>query len=249
MTAATLPDLLAERLRADPTAPLLTFYDDATNERTELSATSFGNWVAKTANLLVEELDLDPDGPGGGTVLLDLPTHWLVPVFLAGAWTAGLPVTTSPDVEHGAVVTGPDSLSSYAALPATGVPVLVSALRPMALRSTEQLPPGVLDHGTLWPGQGDEFVSLDPPTGATPAWRDSDGSVLTHADLLARATAADYAPGSRLLTDRSPAGPDGAEVFPGPLVTSGSLVLVRHAAPGSWEQRAQQERATDVTRS
>ena len=32
--------------------PLITYYELSADERTELSAATFGNWVAKTANLL-----------------------------------------------------------------------------------------------------------------------------------------------------------------------------------------------------
>ena len=47
----------ADRLDAyagDPARPLLTWYDDGTGERVELSGATLGNWVAKTANLLVD---------------------------------------------------------------------------------------------------------------------------------------------------------------------------------------------------
>lgn len=64
--------LLQARTSADGTSPLITMYDDATGERVELSAVSFANWVAKTANLLVDDLDVEP----GDTVTLDLPAHW-----------------------------------------------------------------------------------------------------------------------------------------------------------------------------
>ena len=85
----------------DPGRPLVTFYDDATGERVELSVTTYANWVAKTASLLVEEHDLER----GQRLRVDLPTHWLGPVFLGAAWTVGLVVgpTTSAD----AVVCGP----------------------------------------------------------------------------------------------------------------------------------------------
>jgi len=36
----------------DASLPLMTFYDDATGERTELSGATLANWVSKTANLL-----------------------------------------------------------------------------------------------------------------------------------------------------------------------------------------------------
>ncbi|MBV9830345.1 MAG: TIGR03089 family protein, partial [Marmoricola sp.] len=101
--ARTFPDLLAERLRVEAAPPLLTAYDDSTGERTELSVTTYANWVSKTANLLVDELGLDE----GDVLLLDLPSHWLVPVFLGAAWSAGLAVTTDPEVDHALVVRGP----------------------------------------------------------------------------------------------------------------------------------------------
>ena len=101
----TFPELLAARLQADPGQPLLTAYDDTTGERTELSVTTYANWVSKTGNLFVDELGLD----AGDTVLLDLPAHWLVPVFLGAAWSSALAVTTDPGVDHDLVVCGPDS--------------------------------------------------------------------------------------------------------------------------------------------
>lgn len=63
--ARTPVELLHAYLRGgtpsvDPAAPLVTFYDDATGERVELSARTFDNWVAKTANLLQDELNAGP---------------------------------------------------------------------------------------------------------------------------------------------------------------------------------------------
>jgi acyl-CoA synthetase (AMP-forming)/AMP-acid ligase II len=45
----------------------VTFYDDRTDERVELSAWTFDNWVAKTANLLRDDLAVEP----GSTLSLD----------------------------------------------------------------------------------------------------------------------------------------------------------------------------------
>ena len=97
----TFRDLLAARLRSRPGDPLVTFYDDATGERTELSVATYANWVAKTASLLVDELGLDR----GDRLLVDLPAHWLGPVFLGAAWSAGLEVVWAGPAE--AVVCGP----------------------------------------------------------------------------------------------------------------------------------------------
>ncbi|MEV6925771.1 TIGR03089 family protein [Dactylosporangium sp. NPDC051485] len=67
-------------------APLLTYYDDATGERTELSATALGEWAARVAGLLREECGLG-DGSRGAVLL---PPHWLTAAALLGAWSSGI---------------------------------------------------------------------------------------------------------------------------------------------------------------
>src|SRR5690242_18481044 len=88
----TFPVALAALHHREPARPLVTFYDDATGERVELSVTTYANWVAKTAGLAQEELDAER----GGLVLVDLPTHWLGAVWLGAAWSLGLGVTDDP---------------------------------------------------------------------------------------------------------------------------------------------------------
>jgi uncharacterized protein (TIGR03089 family) len=66
--------------------PLVTWYHGAAGQRVELSRASFGNWVAKTANLLVEELGLE----AGDRAAVLLPSHWLGPALLAACWRAGI---------------------------------------------------------------------------------------------------------------------------------------------------------------
>ena len=86
MTASTIPALLSALLGCDPARPLVTFYDDATGERIELSVRSFENWVAKTANLLRDGRGAEPDDD----ISIVLPTHWLGCVWLCAAWACGL---------------------------------------------------------------------------------------------------------------------------------------------------------------
>lgn len=97
-------------LRVGPSAagdrPLLTWYHAAAGQRVELSARTFGNWVAKTANLLVEELGLEP----GDRVALLLPSHWQAPVALAACWGAGV----------SAVPAGPGTAAAAALLAEAG---------------------------------------------------------------------------------------------------------------------------------
>jgi len=95
---------MAARLRADGASPMITFYDDATGERVELSGVTLDNWVAKTANLLVDTLGLSP----GDRVAVDLPAHWLAVVILLAAWSAGLEVLVATGWEDAATAPRPD---------------------------------------------------------------------------------------------------------------------------------------------
>ena len=162
MTATTFPAALATLLRADAGRPLVTFYDDATGERIELSVATYANWVAKTAGLAQDELDAER----GGLVLVDLPTHWLGAVWLGAAWSLGLAVTDDPALADDAdlVVCGPDGVPTYAAH-ADRVPVVALSLRPLGGRFTEELPPGVTDYGAVVLAQPDAFTAYDPPEG------------------------------------------------------------------------------------
>src|SRR5256885_15941597 len=99
----TFPQILSRLTAADPGRPLVTFYDDATGERTELSVVTWANWVAKVSSLLADDLDVEH----GSRLLVDLPSHWLGPVALGAAWGCGFEVVWDPD-HADAVVTGPD---------------------------------------------------------------------------------------------------------------------------------------------
>jgi uncharacterized protein (TIGR03089 family) len=218
----TFADVLVRRIREDPGRPLVTYYDLASGERVELSVTTYANWVAKTASLLGDEHGLER----GAILYLDLPLHWLGPVFLGAAWTLGLQVTEGavPD----AVVTGPEGLRRWA--PEAGrIPVLACALLPLGVRFADPLPPGVHDVGVEVWSQPDAFTAWDPPTADDAATDD-----LTQADLwgdVGSRAAAGSSPagGDRLLSTANPASPSGLAAFTEPLLAGGSLVLVSGA--------------------
>jgi len=229
----TFSTLLASLLRTDPGRPLVTYYDHATGERVELSVTTYANWVAKASSLLADEHDLER----GQGLHLDLPTHWLGPVFLGAAWTVGLVVTGPDDAD--AVVCGPEGLATWAGR-AADLPVLACSLLPMGVRFADPLPPGVHDVGVEVWSQPDAFTAWDPPgpedlamPGVTQAemWRTAAaGSLLTD--------------GGRLLTEANPASPPGIASFSEPLARGGSVVLVSHADPERLEATYVAERAT-----
>jgi uncharacterized protein (TIGR03089 family) len=228
----TYAEALGQRLRVEPGQPLVTFYDLGTGERVELSVTTYANWVAKTASLLAEEHDLER----GQSLRIDLPAHWLGPVFLGAAWLLGLTVTDgeAPD----GVVCGPGGLDRWAAYAVTrpGVPVLACSLLPLGVRFAEALPPGVHDVGVEVWSQPDAFVPWDPPTGAdlAVAWA---GTELTHDELWSlAAVGTSPSGGGRLLSTANPASPSGLASFTGPLGGGGSLVLV--SGPASLDEAA-----------
>jgi uncharacterized protein (TIGR03089 family) len=229
----TFPLVLAGLLARDPGRPLVTFYDDTTGERTELSVTTYANWVAKVASLLVDELEVEH----GSRLRVDLPVHWLAPVVLGAAWAAGLEVVWEGEAD--AVVTGPDGVDRWAA-EASRVPVVASALLPLARRFPEALPAGVHDLGVEVWSQPDAYV-------AWPAPADDDPAVagVTQAELWRVAAAGSQIPdGGRLLSETSPASPSGLASFTEPLARSGSMVLVTHTSEEKRERIAADERVT-----
>ncbi|GAA2906390.1 hypothetical protein Acy02nite_27340 [Actinoplanes cyaneus] len=82
---------------------LITYYDDATGERTGLTAAELGRWSAATAELLTGECGLRAGNRAG--VLL--PPHWQTAVVLLGVWAAGLEVSFRGWSTAGLVSGGP----------------------------------------------------------------------------------------------------------------------------------------------
>jgi uncharacterized protein (TIGR03089 family) len=230
----TFAEVLATQLRRDPGRPLLTFYDHATDERVELSVTTYANWVAKASGLLTDVADLER----GMSLRIDLPPHWLSTVFLGAAWTVGLRVTTSDDPD--AVVCGPEGLARWAPR-ASAVPVLACSLRPLGVRFAEPLPAGVLDVGVeIW-SQPDGFTAWDPPTGDDLV---TDDLTQRQVHDLTAAVGSVLTDGGRLLSVTDPASPPGMATFTEPLGRGGSLVLVRNPDPDRLDAVYDAERAT-----
>jgi uncharacterized protein (TIGR03089 family) len=145
--------LLAGALRTDPGRPLLTMYDDATGERIELSVTTFANWVFKTANLLVDELMLEP----GEMVALDLPAHWQPAVIQVAVLVAGGQLG-----REAARITfwleGTDLPADRVIEETVGL-----SLRPMGM-GLLATPAGVMDYAVDVRGHGDHYSPRNPPT-------------------------------------------------------------------------------------
>ncbi|SDY93984.1 TIGR03089 family protein [Micromonospora pattaloongensis] len=83
-----VPSLLAGAV-GERDRPLVTYYDDATGERAELTVTELAGWAARTAGLLHAGCGL---GAGSRAAIL-LPPHWQTAAVLLGAWSAGVSVS------------------------------------------------------------------------------------------------------------------------------------------------------------
>ncbi len=220
----TPPSLLQAALCRDPAGPLITYYDDRTGERTELSATTLVNWVAKTANLLADEVGVEP----GDEVAVLLPPHWQTAVVLLALWSLGARPRSEP---AGAGVVIADEPRLAALQDGGRRPVVGLSLAPLngPLRSTL---PGVLDYAAEVLAAGDVFVGPSPSgQPETAAARRRAGQVgLTGADRV-------------LVTDQAGL-PDAADWLLTPLAGGASIVLCRNTDPDKLGPRIAQERVT-----
>lgn len=163
--------LLAGHARTLGHQPFLTYYDDVSGERTELSYATFDNWVSKTANLLAEEV-----GAGRGTVLsLGVVDHWTGAVFVAAAWKLGAVIRTGVHQEADIVVVDETQRGSVRA-DHPGLVVIGSGMGGRVVQDGPGLPYGdeVLAFGDDY---ADPDVTKDDPAVVTP-----DGTI-THAEV------------------------------------------------------------------
>lgn len=236
MTDTVSAALLDPLLKADPVGPRITYYDDATGERIELSAVTLANWAAKTANLLRDELGA---GPGTRIAVL-LPAHWQTAAVLLGIWWIGAEAVLGADGGDADIaLCTADRLDEADAIVGTGEVVALS-LDPFG-KPVADLPIGVTDYATSVRVHGDQIVPERAPgpalVGRSPA------------QLMATATAA----ATRLgLTDRdrvlstaswdTPA--DLEEHLLAVLAAGASLVLVVNPDPERLDRRREMEKVT-----
>ncbi|MFJ1537836.1 TIGR03089 family protein [Micromonospora chalcea] len=224
--ADNIARVFADAIAPDPTRPLLTWYDDASGERTELSGATLANWVAKTANLLTDEIGAAPGDPAG--VLL--PPHWQTAAVLLGCWSAKLTVTDAPGPVEVLFVAA-DRVDEAAGWPAGERYAL--ALDPFAL-PMRQVPAGFADFVAAVRGHGDHF---------TPYPEGGEGDAALLARATARATELGLTRGDRLLVDVT-VHPDPVDWLLTPLIAGASVVACAHPDPTRLEARSTTEKTT-----
>ncbi|MEV5830793.1 TIGR03089 family protein [Spirillospora sp. NPDC052242] len=254
-------ELLRRRVADDPSRPLVTFYDDRTGERVELSARTFDNWVAKTANFLVDGLGVEP----GTRAVLALPPHWQTSVWLMACWSAGL-------------VAEPVTPGSLEARSENGVAEPFGAAAPYVLATSEEAldevladadaeeivglslhalgaplghcPPGVVDYAAEVRSYGDRFAPGPGVSPRSPALTVTNAT-LSGEDLAGAARAAaekwELDARDRLLVDMSFATLDG--VLAGllaPLASGASVIIQRNFDKAAVNRRVSVEHVTAV---
>jgi uncharacterized protein (TIGR03089 family) len=240
-------DLLADAVRRDAAAPLVTYYDDLSGERVELSATTLANWVAKTANLLQEEFDVGP----GSTVAVALPVHWQTAAVLLGAWSCGAAVLDTAGEDDDRFAAADVVLAAADRLPPLeeqGLAELMGlSLHPLGMGMTGYTGPA-RDFALEVRAHGDVFAPWQPvdPTGPGLVLGGGQltlgGLVTAAAELAGRLG---IRPGDRVLVDERAATEAGPVAWLlAPLSAGASLVLCRSAAPSGLPHRAATERVT-----
>ena len=228
--------LLDPMLRADPVGPRITYYDDATGERIELSAATLANWAAKTGNLLRDELGA---GPASRVAVL-LPAHWQTAAVLFGVWWIGADVLLGDSAgdEADIALCTPSRLDEADTTGAAEVAVL--SLDPFG-RQAPDLPVGVTDYATAVRVHGDQIIAERHPGPALAGRSVDEVLAACQESAMARGLTA----GERVLSTASWDRPD--ELIEGllaVLAVGGSLVQVANPDPASLPRRIATEKVT-----
>jgi len=208
---------------------VLTYYDDRSGERTELSGTTLLNWVSKTANMISNDCGLGH----GNMAAVGLPPHWQSAAVLLGCWAAGLEITAGPAPADVAFVQVDDANHEWPAADRYAL-----SLHPFAL-PLPRVPDGYVDFNSEVRVHGDHFYPMRPVQPDDPALAGR-----THAQVCREA--AEWAGSHRLNANRvlinADQHPDPVEWLVAPLVAGSTIVLCRHLDHAKIEDRVAAER-------
>ena len=216
--------------------PRITYYDDATGERIEVSTVTLANWAAKTANLLRDEMGA---GPGTRVAAL-LPAHWQTAAVLLGVWWIGAEVVLGQaDCTADIALCTIDRLDDADAA-VTGGEVAVLSLDPFG-KPAPDLPIGVTDYATAVRVHGDQALPARVPGPAL------DGRSVPEVLEAARQSAdrQGLTGQDRVMSDRSWASPQELiDNLLAVLAAGASLVQLSHPDPGRLDRRRETEKVT-----
>jgi uncharacterized protein (TIGR03089 family) len=233
VSSAVLDPLLSR----DPVGPRITYYDDASGERIELSTVTLANWAAKTGNLLRDELGAGPDS----RIAVLLPAHWQTAAVLFGVWYIGAEVVLGPVGPGGADIAlcTADRLEEADAAVGAGE---IGALSLDAFgRPVADLPLGVTDYATSVRVHGDQIAPERHPGPAL------DGRSVTEVLAAAEGSAAaqGFTAGDRVLSSaRWDTVDEVIDSLVAVFTAGGSLVQVDNPDPAVAQRRRETEKIT-----
>ncbi len=234
----TLSDaLLSPLLGAGGMGPRITYYDDASGERIEVSTVTLANWAAKTANLLRDEMGA---GPGSRVAVL-LPAHWQTAAVLLGVWWIGAEVVIDPrpaDPADLALCTLDRLAEADDAV--NGGEVAVLSLDPFG-KPAAGLPIGVTDYATAVRVHGDQVVPERVPGPALDGR--GVGEVLESARRSAERQG--LTDRDRVMSDKTWASPQELiDNLLAVLAAGASLVQLSNPDPAALDRRRETEKVT-----
>jgi uncharacterized protein (TIGR03089 family) len=233
VSSAILDPLLA----SDPAGPRITYYDDATGERIELSTATLANWAAKTGNLLRDELGA---GPSSRVAVL-LPAHWQTAAVLFGIWWIGAEVVLDGSQEGVADI----ALCTADRLPEADDAVGAGEIAALSLdpfgKPVADLPVGVTDYATSVRVHGDQITPERHPGPALDGRSVNDVLADAHGSTAAQGLTAD----DRVLSFGRWDTPDAlVDNLLAVFTIGASLVQVANPDPALLERRKQMEKVT-----
>jgi uncharacterized protein (TIGR03089 family) len=230
VSSAILDPLLA----SDPAGPRITYYDDATGERIELSTATLANWAAKTGNLLRDELGA---GPSSRVAVL-LPAHWQTAAVLFGIWWIGAEVVLDGSQADVALCTADRLPEADDAVGAGEIAAL--SLDPFG-KPVADLPVGVADYATSVRVHGDQITPERHPGAALEGRSVNDVLADAHGSTAAQGLTAD----DRVLSFGRWDTPDAlVDNLLAVFTIGASLVQVANPDPALLERRRQMEKIT-----
>ncbi|MFJ3957641.1 TIGR03089 family protein [Arthrobacter sp. NPDC090010] len=220
-------------------APRLTWYGPG-GERVELSGKVLDNWIAKSANLLQDELD----GAPGGSIALALPGHWKTLILAVAAMRLGMTVHPVQDAVADSLSETDMTATADAGLlgqaDSIDTQLIAVALEALALRWSTPLPSGVLDYAAEVRNHGDVFTPWDEPDAGTVLLNIAGEE---HDDDGLRTFAADLPDGARTLVNAESGLVAVLSACLGAWFNGGSVVLV-HAEEAITDRLLSSERVT-----
>jgi uncharacterized protein (TIGR03089 family) len=229
----------ADLMATQPSQPFVTYYDEASGERSELSVRSLANWLAKTHHLLGDELGLGV----GDRAHLALPPHWISVPVLLGCWSAGLTLTEDAATADVAFVI-PATAASAAGIP----DVYAIAPDSAAVGFRGEPPAGTEDYVLAVRPQADAWAGVHPPAAGLDAAFDGVRRDEAMSRASQRAAELGLGTGGRLLSHHVWSEPvDWVDTVLAPLAVGGSVVLVRNGTDEVLARRYEQERCTART--